>query len=69
MKAAIVGLPAIGDARRVIDVARVVAQVLAPHWDREFADSPLEGDGFEPSVPLGTTGIGLKKGPQFCAQG
>jgi hypothetical protein len=31
----------------------IIAENIAICWDREFADSPLEETGFEPSVPLG----------------
>ena len=34
-------------------------------WDREFADSPLEGSGFEPSVPLVDAGLFGRNGKEI----
>ena len=36
---------------------RASRRALAPLRNRKFADSPLEGDGFEPSVPRKAPGI------------
>ena len=43
-------LPAV-EVSRDLAVHRASAQKLSPVRNRKFADSPLEGDGFEPSVP------------------
>jgi hypothetical protein len=44
------------------DRRRMMRSRAAPLRNRKFADSPLEGDGCEPSVPLAKQPVSLVKG-------